>query len=375
MKIGITCYPVPGGSGVIATELGLELAQRGHRVHFIAYSLPFRLQKFQENLFFHEVEVSHYPLFKYPPYTLNVAAKMAEVASKWNLDILHVHYAVPHATCAFLAKSILGKNSPKIVTTLHGTDITLVGSEKSFYQITKFSIEASDGVTAVSRYLRDLTKKEFGLANNIQCIYNFVNTRKFDPQNPSCEKEKFASKGEKILLHMSNFRPLKRVEDVIKIFALIRKQIPCKLLLIGDGPSLSDALILVNKLKLESDTIFLGQQEWVENLLCLADLLLLPSDTESFGLAALEALSSGVPVIGTNLGGLPEVVEDGNCGYLLPLGDIEGMAKKSLELLRNPDQIKQFKTNARQRAVKLFDSQLIIPQYENFYQEVLNSPD
>lgn len=375
MKIGITCYPVPGGSGVIATELGLELAKRGHEVHFIAYSLPFRLQKFQENLFFHEVEVSHYPLFKYPPYTLNVAAKMAEVASKWNLDILHVHYAVPHATCAFLAKSILGKNSPKIVTTLHGTDITLVGSEKSFYQITKFSIESSDGVTAVSQYLRDLTKKEFGLANNIQCIYNFVNTRKFDPQNPACEKEKFASRAEKILLHMSNFRPLKRVEDVIKIFALIRKQIPCKLLFIGDGPTLSDALILVNQLKLESDTIFLGQQEWVENLLCLADLLLLPSDTESFGLAALEAMSSGVPVIGTNLGGLPEVVENGTSGYLLPLGDVEGMAKKSLELLRNPDQIKQFKTNARQRAVKLFDSQLIIPQYENFYQEVLNSPD
>ncbi len=375
MKIGITCYPVAGGSGVIATELGLELAKRGHQVHFIAYSLPFRLQKFQENLFFHEVEVSHYPLFKYPPYTLNVAAKMAEVAQKWNLDILHVHYAVPHATCAFLAKSILGKSSPKIVTTLHGTDITLVGSEKSFYQITKFSIEASDGVTAVSKYLREVTKKEFGLANNIQCIYNFVDTKKFDPQNPICEKEKFAAKGEKILLHMSNFRPLKRVEDVIKIFALVRKEIPCKLLLIGDGPKLSDALILVNQLKLESDTIFLGQQEWVENLLCLADLFLLPSDTESFGLSALEALSSGVPVIGTNLGGLPEVVEDGKCGYLLPLGDREGMANKAFELLENPDQLKQFKFNAHQRAVKVFDSQLIIPQYENFYQKVLNSPD
>ena len=375
MKIGITCYPVAGGSGVIATELGLELAKRGHQVHFIAYSLPFRLQKFQENLFFHEVEVSHYPLFKYPPYTLNVAAKMAEVSQKWDLDILHVHYAIPHATCAFLAKSILGKDAPKIVTTLHGTDITLVGSEKGFYQITKFSIEASDGVTAVSQYLREVTKKEFGIANNIECLYNFVDTGRFDPKKPLCEKEKFAAKGEKILLHMSNFRPLKRVEDVIQIFALVRKEIPCKLLLIGDGPKLSDALVLVNQLKLESDTIFLGQQEWVENLLCLADLFLLPSDTESFGLAALEALSSGVPVIGTNLGGLPEVVENEKSGYLLPLGDVEGMAKKALELLENPDKLKQFKENARERAVRLFDSQLIIPKYEQFYQKVLNSPD
>jgi len=375
MKIGITCYPVAGGSGVIATELGLELAKRGHQVHFIAYSLPFRLQKFQENLFFHEVEVSHYPLFKYPPYTLNLAAKMAEVASKWDLDILHVHYAVPHATCAFLAKSILGENAPKIVTTLHGTDITLVGSEKSFFQITKFSIEASDAVTAVSQYLTEVTKKEFGIENHIECLYNFVDTSKFDPDKPLCEREKFATKGEKVLLHMSNFRPLKRVEDVIKVFSLVRSKIPCKLLLIGDGPKLSETLILVNQLKLESDTIFLGQQEWVENLLCLADLFLLPSDTESFGLAALEALSSGVPVIGTDLGGLPEVVENGKSGYLLPLGDVEGMAKKALELLEDSDKLKQFKQNARQRAVRSFDSQLVIPKYEQFYQKVLNSPD
>jgi len=371
-KIGITCYPVPGGSGVIASELGLQLARRGHQVHFISYSLPFRLPQYQENLFFHEVEITNYPLFKYPPYTLTLASKMAEISSDWNLDILHVHYAIPHAICAFLAKSMLGDNAPKIITTLHGTDITLVGQEKSFYKITKFGIEASDAVTAVSKYLSETTRKEFGINKPIHCLSNFVDTGRFRPDNPACEKEKLASHGEKILVHMSNFRPVKRVEDVIKIFAEVKQKVPAKLLLIGEGPQLDSALSLARRLCVRKDIVLLGQQEFVENLLCLGDLFLLPSDTESFGLGALEALSSGVPVIGTNLGGLPEVVQNGECGYLLPLGDIAGMAGKALELLKNENKLSEFRRKARQRAVENFEASKIVPEYEKLYYQLLN---
>ena len=371
-KIGITCYPVPGGSGVIASELGIQLARLGHQVHFISYSLPFRLPQYQENLFFHEVEVTNYPLFKYPPYTLTLASKMAEIAKDWNLDILHVHYAIPHAICAFLAKSMLGESAPKIITTLHGTDITLVGQEKYFFQITKFGIEASDAVTAVSTYLCETTKNEFGINKPIHCLNNFVDTTRFTPGNPACEKAKFAPQGEKILMHMSNFRPVKRVLDVIKIFAEIKKQIPTKLILIGEGSQLDSALSLARQLCVRKEVVLLGQQEFVENLLCLADLFLLPSDTESFGLAALEALSCGVPVIGTNLGGLPEVVRDKECGYLLPLGDTAGMAEMCLELLGDEQKLAWFSKNARQRAVEAFDAQLIIPKYENLYATLVN---
>ncbi len=371
-KIGITCYPVPGGSGVIASELGLQLARRGHQVHFVSYSLPFRLPQYQENLFFHEVEITNYPLFKYPPYTLTLASKMAEIAGDWNLDILHVHYAIPHAICAFLAKSMLGENAPKIITTLHGTDITLVGQEKSFYEITKFGIEASDAVTAVSEYLCETTRKEFGINKPIHCLRNFVDTARFTPTNPACQREKFAPDGEKILIHMSNFRPVKRVQDVIKIFAEVKKQIPAKLLLIGEGPQLDSALSLARQLCVRKDIILLGQQEFVENLLCLGDLFLLPSDTESFGLGALEALSCGVPVIGTNLGGLPEVVGDGECGYLLPLGDIAGMSDKALEILENEKKLSEFRQQARQRAVENFEAGKIVPEYEELYYRLLN---
>ncbi|MCI0532250.1 MAG: N-acetyl-alpha-D-glucosaminyl L-malate synthase BshA [candidate division Zixibacteria bacterium] len=371
-KIGVTCYPIPGGSGVVASELGIQLAKRGHQVHFVSYSIPFRLSNYQENLFFHQADITQYPLFKYPPYTLTLASKMAEVARTWELDILHVHYAIPHAVCAFLAKSMLGKDAPKVITTLHGTDITLVGMEKSFYEITKFSIEASDKVTAVSEYLCKQTKSEFAVQHAIDCIYNFVDTTRFKPDNPACAREKFAPKGEKIIMHMSNFRPVKRSLDVIKIFAGIKKEIPSKLVLVGEGPELEPALSLARELCVRKDITLLGQQEFVENILCLADLFLIPSDTESFGLSALEALSCGVPVIGTNLGGLPEVVKDGECGYLLGLGQTEAMAKKCVELLSDQDKLQNFKTNARKRAVEKFDAELLVPKYESLYMQSLN---
>jgi N-acetyl-alpha-D-glucosaminyl L-malate synthase BshA len=375
MNIGITCYPVPGGSGVVATELGLELAKRGYQVHFISYAIPFRLPKYQENLFFHEVEVMNYPLFKYPPYTLTLATKMAEIAEQFDLQILHVHYAIPHATCAFLAKQLIKKNKPKIITTLHGTDITLVGNDKSFFGITKFSIEASDGITAVSNFLKEETKREFKIEKEIEVIPNFVDSKRFSDQNPACQREKFAKADEKILMHMSNFRPVKRIEDVVKVFHLVNKNIPSKLILIGDGPEISLAMDLIKTWGIEKKVIWLGNQEYVENLLCLADLFLLPSNKESFGLAALEALSCGVPVIGTDLGGLPEVVRQGETGFLRNLGDVQGMAEKALEILGDKKSLEQFKKNAREKAVELFDASRIIPQYENYYQKILNQKE
>ena len=370
MRIGITCYPVPGGSGVVATELGIELKKRGHQVHFISYSLPFRLQKYEEDLFFHEVEVSNYPLFKYPPYTLSLASKMAEVASLWKLDILHVHYAIPHATCAFLAKQIIPSPAPKIITTLHGTDITLVGNDKSFFEITKFSIAQSDGITAVSSYLSERTKREFGIEKDIEVIPNFVDCKRFKPGDFSCKKQ-FASADEKVLMHISNFRPVKRIGDVIKVFDLIQKEIPAVLLLIGEGPDLPLAIELTNNLNLKDKVIFLGSQDFVENLLPVADLFLLPSQNESFGLVALEALSCGVPVIATNTGGLPEVVENEKCGYLANLGDVEFMAEKGIELLKDENKLGKFKECARKTALEKFDSQIIVPWYENFYKKIL----
>ncbi len=356
----------------MATELGTKLAQKGHQVHFIAYSAPFRLPHYQENLFFHQVEISDYPLFKYPPYTLTLAAKMAEVSALWALDILHAHYAIPHATGAYLAKKILKKDKPKVITTLHGTDITLVGSDKSFFDITKFSIEESDGVTAVSEFLKKKTEKEFELEREIKVIPNFVETKKFDPSKPPARREKFARKDEKILMHMSNFRPVKRIEDVIWVFHMVNQKFPSKLILVGDGPESSKALSLVARLKIADKTTFLGEQCGVENIVCLADLFLLPSNSESFGLAALEAMSCGVPVIGTNTGGLPEVVIDGVTGYLANLGDIDFMAEKAIELLADENRFDLFRQNARKVAMEKFDSDLIVPLYESYYQEVIN---
>jgi N-acetyl-alpha-D-glucosaminyl L-malate synthase BshA len=371
MKIGITCYPVQGGSGIVATELGAELAARGHQIHYISYQAPVRLRSCCPNIYFHQVEVMSYPLFKYPPYTLTLSAKMAEVAKRWKLDIFHVHYAIPHAVCGFLAKSVLGTKSPKLVTTLHGTDITLVGIDKSFSSITKFSIEVSDGVTAVSNFLARETTEKFKPSRKIEVIYNFVDTERFRPSTSSARKEEFAPEGEKILAHFSNFRPVKRIPDVIKIFNLVQKEIPARLLLIGDGPEASGALELVGQLGLSDKVTYLGSRSDVEDILPVADLFLIPTNTESFGLASLEALSCGVPVIGTNLGGLPEVVLDGECGYLEKLGEVEAMAGKALKLLRDEDLLNQFKESARRRAVDLFDAERMVPKYERFYERIL----
>jgi N-acetyl-alpha-D-glucosaminyl L-malate synthase BshA len=371
MKIGITCYPAQGGSGIVATELGARLAARGHEIHCISYQAPFRLRSYCPNIYFHQAEVMSYPLFKYPPYTLTLSAKMAEVARRWKLDLFHVHYAIPHAICGYLAKSILGEKSPKLVTTLHGTDITLVGIDKSFYDITKFSIELSDGVTAVSQFLAQRTREKFRASKKIQVIYNFVDTGRFHPSNSSAKKRELAPGGEKILAHVSNFRPVKRIPDVVKIFELVAKEIPARLVLIGDGPEVSGALELAGALGLSERIIYLGSRTDVEDILPAADLFLIPTDTESFGLASLEALSCGVPVIGTKLGGLPEVVENGECGYLEKLGEVEAMAEKALKLLKDPDLLGRFKENARKRAVEHFDAELLAPEYERFYNEVL----
>src|SRR3990170_5880868 len=371
MRIGVTCYPVPGGSGVVATELGIELAKRGHQVHFITYSPPFRLQRFIENLYYHQVEVSNYPLFKFPPYTLSLACKMAEIAELWSLDLLHAHYAIPHATAAFLAKSILKEHSPKVITTLHGTDITLVGADQSFRGITKFSIEESDGVTTVSEFLKKRTRDEFGLKNEIKMIPNFVDTERLIQREDQARRRQFAKDEERILMHISNFRPVKRVEDIIKIFHLIDKKLSSKLVLIGDGPDLSKALSLSRDFGIEDKVISLGGQDYVENLLPVADLFLLPSDQESFGLVALEAMSCGVPVIATKTGGLPEVVIDGENGFLGPLGDVGFMANKGIELLSDENRLNKFRENCRKRAVEKFDSKLIVPKYEKYYEKVI----
>ncbi|MFQ6003495.1 MAG: N-acetyl-alpha-D-glucosaminyl L-malate synthase BshA [Candidatus Zixiibacteriota bacterium] len=370
MKIGISCYPTHGGSGVIATELGMALAERGHEIHFISYSVPFRLRQFQPNVFFHEVETMVYPLFKYPPYDLSLANKMAEVAQQVGLDIIHAHYAIPHAICAYLAKKMLRSEKLKIITTLHGTDITLVGADKSFFQIVKFSIEESDGITAVSHYLRRRTIEEFEIKKPIRVIYNFVDSERFNGEATACDKKRFAPRGEKILMHISNFRPLKRVCDVVRIFAKVREKIPSVLLLVGEGQQRVAVHQLVKELGLTKEVFFLGEQDYVEDLLACADLFLLPSELESFGLAALEAMSSKVPVIGSRSGGLPEVVVHGENGYLHAVGDVEKMAENAIQLLSNQSLLTQFKEKARQRAQQYFDANKLIAEYEDFYQKI-----
>jgi L-malate glycosyltransferase len=375
MRIGIACYPTYGGSGVIATELGIALAKKGHMVHFISYAQPFRLQQYHENISFHQVEMVSYPLFKYPPYDLALSVKMAEIAERERLDILHVHYAIPHAACACLARSMGGKPFPKVITTLHGTDITLVGIDPTFYQITKFSIEQSDGITAVSDYLKKKTIDEFKIKNPISIIYNFVDTDKFKPNPNPKFKSQFAPDQEKVIMHISNFRPVKRVEDVVRIFSLIHQQIPAKLILVGeDCESLPMRKVreVGHELAVDEHIICLGQQGNIENLLPIADLFLLPSEQESFGLAALEAMSCGVPVIATNIGGIPEVVIENETGYLSKLGDVADMTKNAINMLTNPELHKQLQQRARTRAISCFDSHQIIPQYEQYYQQILD---
>ncbi len=378
LKIGITCYPTYGGSGVVATELGLELAQRGHEIHFITYAQPIRLNRPTLNIHYHEVEVSRYPLFEYPPYDLALATRMAEVAEIYDLDLLHVHYAIPHSVSALLARQMLAWG-PKhrrlpFVTTLHGTDITLVGQDPSYLPVTRFSIEQSDGVTAISQYLRERTVREFGIQNNITVIYNFVNCELYcreKEKDLTEHRAEYAPHGERILLHVSNFRPVKRVTDVIEIFDRVRKKVPSKLLLMGDGPERSPAERLAMQKGIHDDVIFLGKQEQIGEKLAISDVLLLPSQLESFGLAALEAMASEVVPIATRVGGLPEVIDHGTTGFLADVGDVDTMAQYAIDLLGDEARLRGMGSACRKAAAERFSAKSIIPQYEEFYRRVL----
>lgn len=371
VKIGITCYPTYGGSGIVATELGKELADRGHEIHFITYAMPMRLDAASANIQFHEVEVTSYPLFHHPPYTLALATKMAEVAEAYQLDLLHCHYAIPHSVSAFLAKSMLNPRRLPVITTLHGTDITLVGADRSYLPITRFSIDQSDGVTAVSNFLKDATIKVIGATADIRVIYNFVNCHKYMSARDSDLRSHFARDHEKILIHVSNFRAVKRPADVVDIFARVRKEIPAVLLMVGDGPERSNAEWAAHNHGVEHSVHFLGKQDNIEKLISIADLLLLPSETESFGLVALEAMACEVPVVASRVGGLPEVVTDGVEGYLVEPGNTEKMAERSLTILGDDRCRESMGIRAREKAHSNFCSTQIIPLYEDYYREVI----
>ncbi|MBN1302409.1 MAG: N-acetyl-alpha-D-glucosaminyl L-malate synthase BshA [Melioribacteraceae bacterium] len=374
MKIGITCYPTYGGSGVVATELGKELASLGHEIHFITYAFPHRLTNFYENIFYHEVELSSYPLFEHSLYSLALTSKMLEVTEYEKLDLIHVHYAIPHATSAFLAKQILKKNNAdiKIITTLHGTDITLVGLEPSFLPLVKFSIEESDGVTAVSRFLKEKTLTNYDINKDIKVIYNFVDTELFSPSKNELFRSHIAPNGEKVMIHTSNFRVVKRVSDAIRVLNEVKKELPAKLVLIGDGPDRSECERLARELNLQKDVLFLGKQDGLAELLNAADLFLMPSQSESFGLSALEAMSCGLPVVSSSVGGLPELIRHNETGYIAEIGDINRMAKYSVDLLSNDKKYKAFSENSRSRAVNEFDRNVIVPRYVDYYGEILN---
>ena len=372
MKIGIVCYPTFGGSGVVATELGKALAKVGHQVHFITYTQPPRLDFFNENVFYHEVDISTYPLFQYPPYELALASKMVNVAEYEQLDLLHVHYAIPHASAAYMAKQILksqGIHIP-VITTLHGTDITLVGRDKTYAPVVAFSINQSDAITAVSQNLRDETYKNFKIEKNIEVIYNFVDVQRFNRRPIDAFKKVIAPNGERILLHASNFRKIKRVQDVVRIFHEVNKEIPSKLLFVGDGPERATAEDLARQLGVCNDIRFVGKQEQMEDILAIADLFLLTSEYESFGLAALEAMAAGVPVISTNAGGLPEIMINGQNGYMSDVGDVVDMSQNAINILENEETMKRFREGAIQQA-NAFDIRNIIPLYEKLYDEVL----
>ncbi|MGC8897445.1 MAG: N-acetyl-alpha-D-glucosaminyl L-malate synthase BshA [Bacteroidota bacterium] len=371
MKIGITCYPTYGGSGVIATELGKALAKRGHEIHFICYAIPMRLNEFSENIFYHEVEISQYPLFEFPLYTPALASKMTDVALFKKLDLLHVHYAIPHATSAYLAREIVGRDQLKIITTLHGTDITLVGLEPSYLAVMKFSIEQSDGVTAVSHFLREQTLTNYNIHKEIEVIPNFVDFHKYRRIDSDSCRESVAPNGEKVLIHVSNFRPVKRVPDVIKIFEIVHRSIPSRLLLVGDGPERSSCELLSYELGINNDVLFLGKQADLVRIYSASDLMLMPSQSESFGLAALEAMACEVPVVSSNAGGLPELVVHGVTGYMSEVGNIEQMAHHAIELLTNEKKRRKFARAARQPAVEHFPAGKIVEQYEAYYEKVL----
>ena len=371
MKIGIVCYPTFGGSGVVATELGKALAKEGHKVHFITYSQPSRLDFLNENLFYHEVEFHNYPLFEYPPYELALASKMVSVVKNEKLDLLHVHYAIPHASAAYMAKQILKTHGIfiPVVTTLHGTDITLVGKDSSYEPVVTFSINQSDGVTAVSNDLRKETYQFFKITNDIEVIPNFIDLEKFKKQKKDHFKKAICPNGESLIVHTSNFRPVKRIGDVINVFNNLHKEIPSKLLMIGDGPERTHAEAMCRELNISNDVRFLGKQEAVEEVLSVADLFLMPSEKESFGLAALEAMACEVPVVSSNTGGIPELNVQGVTGFLSNVGDVEDMTKKAMYIL-DKNNLPRFKENALKRAQE-FDITHILPLYENYYQKVM----
>jgi N-acetyl-alpha-D-glucosaminyl L-malate synthase BshA len=375
MKIGIVCYPTFGGSGVVATELGMALADKGHEVHFITYNQPVRLDFLSHNLHFHQVVIEEYPLFEYQPYELALSTKMVEVVRKYSLEVLHVHYAIPHAYAAYMAKQMLKEKSldVRVVTTLHGTDITLVGSHPTYKSAVEFSINNSDVVTAVSNNLKETTNKLFNITKDIKVIYNFIDAKKYDnAQKEECKRIALAQPHERIFTHVSNFRPVKRVEDVVKIFSAVRKEIPAKLLMIGEGPERAKAENLVKELNLVDDVFFLGNSTEVAKILCYTDVFLLPSQTESFGLAALEAMAAGSAVISTNTGGLPEVNIHGKTGFLSNLGDVADMAKNAILIAKEAATLEVFKENAKKHT-KQFTLESILPVYEEIYRSCYKS--
>ncbi|MFW6192209.1 MAG: N-acetyl-alpha-D-glucosaminyl L-malate synthase BshA [Gemmatimonadota bacterium] len=378
MRLGITCYPTYGGSGAVATELGIELARRGHEVHFVSYEQPFRLTSYHEGIYFHEVEMMPYPLFEHPPYSLALAVTMHEVARDQDLELFHVHYALPHATSAWIAKTMLRAEGRdvQIVTTLHGTDITLVGQDPSYRSIIKFSIEQSDGLTAVSDWLREETYDAFDCPDvPIRVIPNFIDPDVYDRDRYPCHRDVLAPEGERIVMHISNFREVKRVSDVVRIFARVARRTPARLVMIGDGPERHRAEETAKAEGVRDQVAFLGKLESVAELLACADLLLLPSTEESFGLVALEAMATGVPVVGTSGSGLAEVVEDGVTGRLHPVGDIEAMAASGQELLGDPDVWNTYSQRGRERASELFAADRVVPRYEAYYRSVLGERD
>jgi N-acetyl-alpha-D-glucosaminyl L-malate synthase BshA len=369
VKLGIVCYPTVGGSGALAAELGKQMAGRGHEVHVISYRLPFRFGDFQKNICFHEVDVSTYPLFEYPPHDMALAVKMTEAVREHGIELFHVHYAIPHAIAGFLAQEMLGDAAPRMLTTLHGTDITIVGQDRSFFEITRFGIERSDAVTAVSEFLRRMTVEEFKIDRPIDVIPNFVDLEQY-PAEPA-DRSGFAAPGQRVLLHVSNFRPVKRPLDTVRIFERVIREVDGILLMVGEGPERSSAQALARRLGVLDRIRFLGTQQDIGEIATMADVFLLPSELESFGLSALEAMAGGVPVIGSDAGGLPEVVRHAESGYLLPVGDIEGMAARTIEILKDDERRREMGEAARHRVESLFSAERVVSQYEAAYARVL----